>query len=64
MCVSITISTYHPFTEDEPLAAGHYIDSDAQLKMRVEVAYPLTSYADVQIKTYEETPSEVGCYKG
>ncbi|XP_072038562.1 uncharacterized protein [Amphiura filiformis] len=43
---------------DEPLAPGHYIDSDAQLKMRVEVAYPLTSYADVQIKTYEETPTE------
>ena len=53
-------------TEDEPLPMGHYLESHSQLKIRVEVSYPLTSSQEVKLKEEMETPPEVSvifCFK-
>ena len=53
MCVKILIA------EDEPLPVGHYIDSGARLKVRVEVAHPITTPQEVHEKPEMDTPIEV-----
>ena len=45
--------------EDEPLPVGHYIDSGARLKVRVEVAHPITTPQEVHEKPEMDTPIEV-----
>ncbi|XP_033647231.1 uncharacterized protein LOC117306814 [Asterias rubens] len=44
--------------KDEPLPMGHYLESHSQLKIRVEVSYPLTSSQEVKLKEEMETPPE------
>ncbi|XP_071485699.1 uncharacterized protein [Diadema antillarum] len=44
--------------KDEPLPVGHYIDSGARLKVRVEVAHAITTPEEVRSKPELETPSE------
>ncbi|XP_063952895.1 uncharacterized protein LOC129255695 [Lytechinus pictus] len=44
--------------KDEPLPVGHYIDSDARLKVRLEVAHAITTPQKVQSKPEVETPAE------
>ncbi|XP_070557636.1 uncharacterized protein [Ptychodera flava] len=43
---------------DLPLPMGHYMESNSQLKVRVEVSYPLTTPRDIQQKAEIETPDE------
>ncbi|XP_001191000.4 uncharacterized protein LOC755639 [Strongylocentrotus purpuratus] len=44
--------------KDEPLPVGHYIDSGARLKVRLEVAHAITTPQEVQSKPAVETHSE------
>ncbi|XP_022081512.1 uncharacterized protein LOC110974284 [Acanthaster planci] len=44
--------------KDEPLPMGHYLENHSQLKIRVEVAYPLTTSQEVKLKAEIETPPE------
>ncbi|PIK33636.1 hypothetical protein BSL78_29553, partial [Apostichopus japonicus] len=44
--------------KDEPLPAGHYIDAGTQMKVKVQVAYPLISPAELQSKPPMTTPLE------
>ena len=37
-------------TVDAPLAVGHYLESGASLKIKVELAYPLTTPGQVAAK--------------
>nr|XP_006825129.1 PREDICTED: uncharacterized protein LOC100373146 [Saccoglossus kowalevskii] len=40
---------------DLPLPMGHYLENNAQLKIRVEITYPLTTPKDLQQKSQMET---------
>ena len=38
------------FIVDKPLQSGHYVQSNAMLKVKVELAYPLVSVEKVSAK--------------
>ncbi|XP_066284865.1 uncharacterized protein [Branchiostoma lanceolatum] len=44
--------------EAAPLPTGHYLETNAQLKIRLEVAYPLRHLAPARLKNKVQTPPE------
>ena len=44
---------------DSPLKGGHYLDSHAMLKIKVELAYPLITPNQLATKEELETTNEV-----
>ncbi|XP_042195614.1 uncharacterized protein cfap92, partial [Callorhinchus milii] len=44
--------------QDVPLPMGHYLESNAQLKLRVEIAYPLSRYPQEETRDEQTTDIE------
>ena len=47
------------FAAERPLSAGHYIQDTAMLKVKIELAHPLTSPKKLAAKEYIPTSREV-----
>ena len=59
-CQGLSLISFHLlFPESSPLPPGHYIQSGAYLKVKVEVAYPLVTPTQLAAKVDVEPTIEV-----
>jgi hypothetical protein len=59
------IQTFFSSTEEEPLPSANYIEAGSELKLKIEVGYPLTTATEVRRRITDpdqvEIPTEVTC---
>ena len=64
MYVLVLTMVYLSVTVDSPLPPGHYLDTEAMLKIKVEVAHPLVTPTQLASKQQLISTKEVSDSRG